>query len=757
MKNTLLKLKNPADNWENASPLGCGSVGLMVYGGVAKERLSFNEETIWAGGPRETFVPGYMDKLRTLRKMFLEGRCLEAERWAHANFEDAFFEIDSYEAAGELFVKLHNNGESTEYKRTLDLENGLLNVEYSLDGKDFRREYFVSHPAKLACMRIECDPDSDVTFEYKRENIESITLLGTDDGIKGDVYCSVAVGDEKFRFSFVVKTDGESKPEEDEGAFTISGATYAEVFVSVVTSFRDPGLDTDKYLANAEKGYEAIKAEHVSDFSAIMERSAAELGKEDPELDEMTVSERLARLSEDESAEDPALFSIYFNFGKYLLVSSSREDTFPANLQGVWSDGIKAPWNSDYHTNINLQMNYWHAEVANISECCGALFTYMNECLLPGGKKVARENYEAEGLVVHHVADIYGFAAAADGLWGLWPLGGAWLCYHMWEHYLYTEDEIFLKDTAYEFITESAKFFVSTMFESPGGVMMTGPSTSPENAYAEIDPETGEKCFIHLTYSPTMDIQIVGGLFDIYCKVEDILGINSELRAKVADIRSRMPEMKIGKYGQLMEWIEDYEEYEPGHRHISHAFGLYPAAQITRNTPELYKAIKVTMDRRLSHGGGHTGWSRAWLINLFARLRDGKGVGDNLRALLTKSTLPNLFDNHPPFQIDGNFGGAAAIAEMLMQSHAGMISILPALPPHIKDGSFRGLRARGNVTVSAKWSDGKLKALALDGENGKEVKVELPAAGYKVTDGEKEYASGGAVFTLLCGKKYEVI
>ncbi|MBQ6677253.1 MAG: glycoside hydrolase family 95 protein [Clostridia bacterium] len=756
MRNGILKLRNPADNWENASPLGCGSIGLMVYGGVREERLSFNEETIWAGGPRETYVPGYMDKLRTLRKMFLEGRRLEAERWAHANFENAFFEIDSYEAAGELFVAVHGDVEFENYHRFLDLEKGVLNVGYSAGGKDYSREYFVSHPSKLVCMKIDCDPENPVSFDFKRENVESITISGTDDGVRGDAYCAVAVGDEKFRFSFIVKTDGNPEPGED-GSFVLSSATYAEIYVSIVTSFRDPGLDTDRYLANAEKGYETLKKEHMEDFSAIMERSDVELGEADPALEEMTVSDRLARLSADESAEDPGLISLYFNFGKYLLVSSSREDTFPANLQGIWSDGIKAPWNSDYHTNINLQMNYWHAEVANIQECCGALFTYMNEVLLPGGRKVARENYEAEGTVVHHVADIYGFAAAADGLWGLWPLGGAWLCYHMWEHYLFTGDEVFLKDVAYEFIKESAKFFTGIMFEGPNGEMMTGPSTSPENAYAEIDPETGEKCFVHLTVSPTMDVQIVGGLFDMYVEIEDKLGIDPELKAKVADIRARMPKMKIGRFGQLMEWVEDYEEYEPGHRHISHAFGLYPAAQITRKTPDLYRAIRVTMDRRLSQGGGHTGWSRAWLINLFARLRDGKGVGDNLRALLTNSTLPNLLDNHPPFQIDGNFGGAAAIAEMLIQSHEGMISILPALPRDIKDGSFSGLRARGNVTVSASWGDGKLETLTLDGERGKEIKVELPEKIAELTDGVKYYLTETGEITLVCGKTYAVL
>ncbi|MBR3424403.1 MAG: glycoside hydrolase family 95 protein, partial [Clostridia bacterium] len=400
MRNGVLKLNNPADNWENASPLGCGSIGLMVYGGICEERLSFNEETIWAGGPRETFVPGYMNKLRTLREMFLEGRRLEAERWAHANFEDAFFEIDSYEAAGEFFVTVHGDVEATDYKRNLDLEKGVLNIGYLSGGKEYSREYFVSHPAKLVCMKIDCDPENPVSFDFKRENVESITISGTVDGVRGDAYCAVAVGDEKFRFSFIVKTDGNPEPGED-GSFVLSSATYAEIYVSIVTSFSDPGLDTDRYLANADKGYETLKKEHIEDFSAIMERSDVELGEEEPSLEKMTVSERLERLASDECAEDHGLLSLYFNFGKYLLVSSSREDTFPANLQGVWSDGIKAPWNSDYHTNINLQMNYWHACSCNLLECMDPYFDLLKR-ICANGRETARTHYGCRGSVLHH-------------------------------------------------------------------------------------------------------------------------------------------------------------------------------------------------------------------------------------------------------------------------------------------------------------------------------------------------------------------
>ncbi|MBR3423151.1 MAG: glycoside hydrolase family 95 protein, partial [Clostridia bacterium] len=454
---------------------------------------------------------------------------------------------------------------------------------------------------------------------------------------------------------------------------------------------------------------------------------------------------------------DLDMVSLMMQYGRYLLISSSQPGGQPANLQGVWNDKLFAPWDSKYTININAEMNYWPALVGNIAETQMPFFDMIRD-LSNTGAETARQMYGCRGWVAHHNTDLWRIAGPVDGTtWGMFPTGGAWLTTHIWQHYLFTGDRIFLKDVAYEFIKESAKFFTQIMFEGPNGEMMTGPSTSPENAYAEIDPETGEKCFIHLTVSPTMDVQIVGGLFDMYIEIEDILNVDPELKAKVTEVRSRMPKMKIGKFGQLMEWVEDYEEFEPGHRHISHAFGLYPAAQITRKTPDLYGAIRVTLDRRLSQGGGHTGWSRAWLINLFARLRDGKGVGDNLRALLTNSTLPNLLDNHPPFQIDGNFGGAAAIAEMLIQSHEGFISILPALPPDIRDGSFKGLRARGNVTVSASWGNGKLETLTLEGECGKPVKVELPEKITVLTDGEKSRLTETGEITLVCGKTYAVL
>jgi len=754
MKDYYLKLKSPASNWENASPVGAGSIGAMIFGGIETERLCLNEETIWNGGKIDTCVPDYLDKLKHIRELLFAGKAAEAEAWAVENIEKKHrYFVNSYEFAGDLLVDVHGYSEFDSYERALDLKRGLYNLSYELDGIKYNRECFTSHKAKLVCMRLDADPERITTIKLRRDyKVSGKSTFDNGVGLMDFVY-TTANGKNKFRVTVKVLCDGVVKYP-DDSEIIVQKATKVELFVSIVTEYRDPEMDTMKYIALADKGYDALKAEHVADFSAIMDRSDIDFG--DDGVDHLSVAKRLIRLKSDEGALDRGLLGLYFQFGKYLLVSSSREDTFPANLQGLWCEGYESPWNSDYHTNINLQMNYWHAETANISECTLGLFNYMNECLLPGGRRVARENYHARGCVVHHISDIYEFSVATGAMWGFWFIGAGWLALHMWEHYLYTGDEKFLRETAYEFIRDAALFFADFMFEGPDGVLYSGPSASPENQY--LVERDGHKIPVFLSLSPTMDIQIISSALDIYTQVEDILGISPETADEIRSVRARMPKMQIGKHGQLQEWIEDWEDAEPGHRHISHAYGLYPEAQITRNTPELFSAIKKSLDMRLVHGGGHTGWSRAWLINLFARLKNGRDTYDNIRALFTHSTLYNLFDNHPPFQIDGNFGGAAGIAEMVIQSHEGFISLIPAISEELKDGSFEGLCARGGYTFSAKWADMKVTEFTVDGSADTAL-VELPEsqenAVFISCDGE-EYKTDGRMITVSCGKRYSV-
>ncbi len=722
MKNSILHLENPAYNWENASPVGCGSAGMMVFGGVDEDRISLNEESIWSGGPMETRVEGYMEKIKYLRQLFMDNREEEADGWARENMGGCFNRIKSYEYAGNILVKPRHPGEAEaeSYSRDIDLINGILSVTYTRSGINYTREYFASYPDGLLCASYSSTAEFDADILYTRENLISLTC--SDEGITADG--RTAEGDNRFRVTLKIKTDG--IPSGTVEGISVKSATYIELYTVITTSHKSNLTDTAAVEKAVRSGWTAVKSAHTADFSAVMTRSSLCLNDEnEAELAHLPVNKRLDRLKSDPSATDNSLISLYWNFAKYLLVSSSRPGTLPANLQGVWADGLTPPWNSDYHTNINLQMNYWQAEAANLSDCTEPLFSYMNNYLLPGGKKVARENYNINGMVVHHLSDIYGFAAAADGLWGLWQVGGAWLAYHMWDHYLYTGDTDFLKNTAYPFIRECVDFFADFMFEGSDGYMHTGPSTSPENRYFKDTPEGKKE--VYLALSPTMDIEIVGGLFDFYAQTEKILGIDPDNAEKIKKIRSKMPPLRIGRRGQLMEWLRDYDEVEPGHRHVSHAFALYPGYEINHSTPELMAAIERTLELRLASGGGHTGWSRAWLINLFARLWKGDKAYENMRALLTKSTLPNLFDTHPPFQIDGNFGGGAGISEMVMQSHEGYIALLPALPKNIS-GSFSGLAARGGIVVSAEWEKGRVTRLTLKSPDGqpKTVKVRLP-------------------------------
>lgn len=735
MKERILHTDFQAPNWDMSTVVGNGHSGMSVFGTVSTERISLNEESIWSGGPIDTRVEGYAEKLDRIRQLFLEGREYEADSYANENMGDCFNVIKAYEYAGELHVSLHDSDECTAYRRDIDLENGVATVAYDKDGTSWKREFFASYPAGLLCARFSAGRAFDARVTFTRENILDLDVRDTDIIAK----CRTAEGDNRFSVYVRLFTDGTTRV--NDGAIIITDASKIELYTGIFTAFKyDDILSASAaVMLRANRGWDALLSEHIADFSKMMNRSSLTLDG-DTELSSLSVGARLERLRNDPTADDPSLLSLYWSFAKYLMISSSRKGTLPANLQGVWSCGLTPPWNSDYHTNINLQMNYWQAEQVGLSDCTLPLFDYMNNYLLPGGERVARENYGVGGMVVHHLSDIYCFAAPADGLWGMWPLGGAWLAYHMWEHYLYTLDTDFLKNTAYRYIRACADFFMDYLFDGGDGYLHSGPSTSPENRYlVEVD---GVKREVYLAISPTMDIEIIGGLLDFYVECEKILDIDPSFAKRASEIRAKLPPLRVGKHGQLMEWQKDYEEAEPGHRHISHAFGLYPSAQITRDTPELYRAIEVTLERRLARGGGHTGWSRAWLINLFARLRNPDKAYENVKLLFTKSTLPNLFDNHPPFQIDGNFGGGAGIGEMLLQSHEGMLSVLPAFPKNIS-GSFTGFRARGGVTVSASWENGRVTYLELTPDRAGTYKIELPERGiFEV------YADGRTVVEL---------
>ena len=739
--------REEAKDWNEALPIGNGFIGAMVFGKIGTERLQINEDSVWTGSFMERVNPDARENYPKVRELLLNGEIEQAELLAERSMYATYPHMRHYQTLGDVWIDFykqrgktifkkdqggllsvqHESVEVQTYNRELDISRAVGKIQYESEKGKYEREFFASNPDHIIVYQMKSidgellNFDLSLTRKDNRSGRGSSFCDGTEvlDGNKIRLYGKQG-GDHGIAFELLVQVRTKNGKISRMGShLLVEDAKEATLFITARTSFRSeqPLQWCMDVLSNAEKeSYGTLQERHIKDYLSYYEKSNLKLNYKDS-YEHLTTPERLEQMRN--GIEDIELINTYYNFARYLLISSSREGSLPSNLQGIWNEEFEPMWGSKYTININIQMNYWMAEKTGLQALHLPLLEHLKR-MHPRGKEVAASMYHVEGFCCHHNTDIWGDCAPQDYHTSstIWPMGGAWLCLHIYEHYQYTKDKGFLEEY-FPILKDSVQFFMNYMVQNSDGKWVTGPSSSPENIYITAKNQYGCLCM-----GPTMDIEIVRELFSNYLKTVEILEKEEPLTGLVKDRIENLPKLKVGKYGQIQEWDQDYEELEVGHRHISQLFALYPAQQIRKDqTPKLAQAAEKTLDRRLENGGGHTGWSKAWIILFFARLWKKEKAYQNLQELLAEATLDNLLDNHPPFQIDGNFGGACGILEMIVQDYQDVVYLLPALPQEMPDGNVSGIRTKSGFILNMEWSGCRVKSVEVESVHGTQITI----------------------------------